>query len=253
MPRKARRKSESGIYHIMMRGINHHNIYEDKEDYEKFIRTLLQYKEKCGYEIYAYCLMSNHVHLLLKIGHEPLEQVMRRICGSYVYWYNWKYQRIGNLFQDRFKSEAVEDDAYFFNVQRYIHQNPLKAGLVKRVEHYYWSSYNEYINGAKIIDNDLLLNMFADDREQSKRNFIEYNNEINDNVCLDIEEKHIVKDAEAREIIKKVCKVQNSVELQNLEISARNKYLKELKDQNGLSIRQIERLTGINRGVVLKA
>lgn len=118
MPRKAREKSESGIYHIIMRGINRQSIFEDEEDYIKFIQTIQRYKEKSGYKIYAYCLMGNHVHLLLKIDKDPLEQVMRRMYGSYVYWYNHKYQRIGNLFQDRFKSEPVEDDTYFLVVQR---------------------------------------------------------------------------------------------------------------------------------------
>ncbi|MCT4563423.1 MAG: transposase, partial [Maledivibacter sp.] len=80
MPRKARRKSESGIY-IMMRGINCQSIFEDEEDCMKFIQTIKKYKEKSGYQVYAYCLMGNHVHVLLKIGKEPLEQVMRRICG----------------------------------------------------------------------------------------------------------------------------------------------------------------------------
>lgn len=96
MPRCAREKSESGIYHIIMRGINRQSIFEDEEDYFQYLNTIQRYKEKCGYQIYAYCLMGNHVHLLLKIGQEPLEQVMRRLCGSYVYWYNNKYQRIGN-------------------------------------------------------------------------------------------------------------------------------------------------------------
>jgi len=253
MPRKARKKSESGIYHIMMRGINRQTIFEDEEDYEKFIETIQKYKEKCGYEIFAYCLMSNHVHLLLIIGLEPLEQVMRRICGSYVYWYNWKYQRIGNLFQDRFKSEAVEDDTYFLIVQRYIHQNPLKAGLVKKIAQYKWSSFNEYVTKSKVIDVSLLLKMFDDDRGKAIQSFIEYNNEVNDYICLDMEEKRQIVDEEARKIIKEVCKVQNTGDLQNLEIATRNSYLKELKEQHELSVRQIERLTGINRGVVLKA
>lgn len=105
MPRKAREKSESGIYHIMMRGINRQKVFKDDEDCLRFIQTLQKYKEQSDYAIYAYCLMGNHVHILLKTGTEPLEQIMRRVCGSYVYWYNDKYQRIGNLFQDRFKSE----------------------------------------------------------------------------------------------------------------------------------------------------
>ncbi|NLV22892.1 MAG: hypothetical protein GXY49_13090 [Syntrophomonadaceae bacterium] len=94
MPRKAREKSESGIYHIMMRGINRQSIFEDEEDYEKFIETLERYIDQCGYKIFSYCLMGNNVHLLIKVDQEPLEQIMRRICGSYVYWYNWKYQRM---------------------------------------------------------------------------------------------------------------------------------------------------------------
>lgn len=110
MPRQARKKSDSGIYHIMMRGINRQIIFQDEEDYSKFLQTLERYKEKSGYKIYAYCLMGNHIHLLLKVDIEPLGQLMRRLCGSYVYWYNRKYQRIGYLFQDRFKSEVVEND-----------------------------------------------------------------------------------------------------------------------------------------------
>ena len=207
MPRKARKKSESGIYHIIMRGINRQSIFEDDEDYEKFIQVIQKYKMQSGYKIYAYCLMGNHVHLLLKIGIEPLEQVMRRICGSYVYWYNWKYQRTGNLFQDRFRSEPVENESYFVIVQRYIHQNPLKARLVESIEQYNWSSFNEYVNKAKFVDVDYLLNLFNNDREKAIKDFCQFNNEVNDDVCLDIEESYRTTDEEARDIIRKVCEV----------------------------------------------
>ncbi|MHB8157219.1 MAG: REP-associated tyrosine transposase [Desulfocucumaceae bacterium] len=253
MPRKARKKSESGVYHIIMRGINRQSIFEDEEDFVKFFQTIQHYKEQSGYEIYAYCLMGNHVHLLLKMGQEPLEQVMRRICGSYVYWYNQKYQRIGNLFQDRFKSEPVEDDTYFLIVQRYIHQNPIKAGLVRSAEQYKWSSFNEYVNKTTVVDTNFTLEIFNSDKEKAIKNFIHYNNEANDDVCLEIEEKHRITDEEARNIIKKVCKVNNASDMQRLDILTRNRYLKELKEEYSLSIRQIERLTGINRGIVLKA
>ncbi|MBS3976315.1 MAG: transposase [Syntrophomonadaceae bacterium] len=88
VPRRAREKSNSGIYHIFLRGINRQNIFEDGEDNQKFLDALQRYKEICGYSLYAYCLMGNHVHLLLQVGIQPLAQFMRRICGSYVYWYN---------------------------------------------------------------------------------------------------------------------------------------------------------------------
>ena len=112
MPRAARVKSKTGIYHIILRGINRQIIFEDEEDSLKFLQTLSEYKEKSKYEIYAYCLMGNHVHILIKEGKEELGIAMRRIGASYVYWYNWKYERNGHLFQDRYKSEAVEDDKY---------------------------------------------------------------------------------------------------------------------------------------------
>ena len=143
MPRQPREKSESGIYHIMLRGINQQVIFEDYEDYSKFIETLETYKAVSGYKVFAYCLMSNHIHILLKVEKEDLDLIMKRIAGSYVYWYNWKYYRKGHLFQDRFKSEPVEDDEHFLTVLRYIHQNPIKVGITKTIDDYKFSSYNE--------------------------------------------------------------------------------------------------------------
>ena len=201
MPRQARRKSESGIYHIILRGINQQQIFADEEDSLWFLETLSKYKEQCGYEIYAYCLMSNHVHILLKEGKENLTLVLKRIAGSYVYWYNWKYHRSGHLFQDRFKSEPVEDDAYFLTVIRYIHQNPVKAGICRNIDGYKFSSYNEYINNATLIDTDFCLGII--DKEQ----FIEFNNEFNDDVCLDISNNDFrLNDDEALKIILKTCR-----------------------------------------------
>lgn len=238
-----------------MRGINRQTVLEDEEDCAQFLEALLRYKEKSGYDIYAYCLMGNHVHLLMKIGIEPLEQIMRRLCGSYVYWYNMKYQRVGNLFQDRFKSEPVKDDEYFQTVLRYIHQNPVKAGLVKHVEEYKWSSFHEYVNQANLVTINLLMGMISDDNEKRRQKFIEYINSRSEHECLDIdnEVRQRITDEEAREIIKMVCNLKNAIDLQQLDCQTRNTYLRILKQKHNLSIRQIERITGINRGIVLKA
>ena len=119
MPRKAREKSSTGIYRAMLRGINAQKIFEDNEDYERIIQTIAKYKEVCGYEIHAYCLMRNHIHVLLKEGKEDLGIVFKRIGASYGNWYNHKYRRNGHLFQDRYKSEVVENDIYFLTVLRY--------------------------------------------------------------------------------------------------------------------------------------
>ena len=124
----------------MVRGINQQNIFVEDNDYLKYIDTLREYKKEIAFELYAYCLMGNHLHLLIKEGNEEIGNTMRRIGVSYAYWYNRQYDRSGHLFQGRFKSEPVEDDTYFLTVLRYIHQNPVKAGLVNNTEDYKWSS-----------------------------------------------------------------------------------------------------------------
>ncbi len=245
MPRAPRQKSESGIYHIMLRGINQQVIFEDEEDNQKFIETLKTYKAVSGYKVFAYCLMSNHVHILLKVEKEELDLIMKRLAGSYVYWYNWKYHRVGHLFQDRFKSEPVEDDAYFLTVLRYIHQNPIKAGIVKGIDDYQYSSYNDYIDEeSNIVDFDFALSLM------NKNEFILFNNEKNDDACLDMDSNdYRINDIDARKIIKKVSKCDNLTEFQGLSIEKRDKYIRELKE-NGLSIRQISRLTGVSFAIV---
>ena len=135
-----------------MRGINRQTVFEDEEDCYKFMHTLKKYREITEYRLYAYCLMGNHIHLLLMEGKESLETVMRKICGSYVLWYYKKHGRVGYLFQDRFKSEPVEDDEYLLTVLRYIFQNPVKAGMVTKVEDYLWSNFTDYIGGKYQTD-----------------------------------------------------------------------------------------------------
>src|ERR1035437_4828755 len=159
MPRGARKKSESGIYHIIIRGINRQTIFEDEEDSDVFLETIEKYKIETNCEIYAFCLMKNHVHLLIKTNDNNLATLMRKIGAKYVYWYNWKYNRVGGLFQDRYKSEPVEDDSYFLTVLRYIHQNPIKAGICNDVAKYKESSYSEYINkkSNKIVNTEFAL------------------------------------------------------------------------------------------------
>ncbi|MGI6427701.1 MAG: transposase [Natronincolaceae bacterium] len=253
MPRVARTRSATGIYHIIIRGINRQTIFKDEEDNIKLIQTLQKYKETCEYSLYAYCLMKNHLHLLLKEGKEPLETIMRKICSSYVLWYNKKYDRVGYLFQDRFRSEPVEDDKYFLTVIRYIFQNPLKAGIESKIQNYRWTNYSDYVGGNTKTDNDFVLNFFHTDRRKAIDGFIEFINQENDDKCIDIAEKRQIRDDDARRIIKKYCKVDHAMDIQKFEKSKKNSCLRDLKEKYDLSIRQIERLTGINRGTIQRA
>ena len=149
----------SGIYHVMLRGINKSDIFHDRMDFVKF-RILLEQVvhpvDELGHpmpprcRIYAYCMMSNHVHLLVKEESDNLSTLIKRIGGSYAQYYNVKYQRVGHLFQDRFRSEPVETDAYFITLLRYIHQNPVAAGLTNDVLSYEWSSWREFLTKGTV-------------------------------------------------------------------------------------------------------
>ena len=245
MPRAARVKSSSGIYHVMLRGINHQQIFEEDEDYDKFIETVSDCKKVSDFKLYAYCLMGNHVHLLIQVADEEPGQIFKRIGSRYVYWYNWKYGRTGHLFQDRFKSEPVENDEYFLAVLRYIHQNPVKAGLVDSVDAYKWSSYSEYIGKRYLTDSTDVVQAIGLDE------FIEYTNEANNDMFLESAAPRI-NDNEAKRIMKQLSGYDTVVEFQKLDIQTRNRYVKAMQD-NGLSIRQISRLTGVSKALVEKA
>lgn len=246
MPRIARQKSQTGFYHVLLRGIGRQNIFVDDEDRQRFIETLARYKQELHYELHAYCLMGNHVHLLIKDAKNQLDQIMKKIAGSYAYYFNTKYERVGHLFQDRFKSEAIEDDFYFVTVLRYIHQNPLKAGI-SRMESYPFSSYGEYVDGSKIIDTNFSIDLLG-----GRDELLNFLHQEEQHICLDDVERKIITDAKAKEILSSKYHIKNYTFVQQLEPKKRDDLLQMLKKE-GMSIRQIERLTGLNRGIIQRA
>lgn len=156
MPRTARQHSDTGVYHVMMRGIDRRDIFVDDLDRGKFIKTLRAVafpEDRDGNplppycNIHAYCLMDNHIHLLIAEGTEGIGTVMKRIGVSYVSYYNKRHGHLGPLFHDRFRSEPVGDTGYFITLLRYIHQNPVQAEMVASPDQYRWSSWNEYSTG----------------------------------------------------------------------------------------------------------
>ena len=247
MPRQARKKSESGIYHIMLRGIDRQQIFEDMEDHIRFLDIVKDCREQCGFQLYAYCLMGNHVHLLIQVQEDNLETIFKKIGGRYVYYYNVKYQRIGHLFQDRFKSEPVNDDVYFLTVLRYIHQNPVKAKLCAKVEDYPFSSFAEYLNESAIVDTEFALGMI------DRKDFVDFSNAPNSDACLEFTEpsRRAVTDMQAHDIVRKISHCSSVTEFQNLEAGKKERYIKKIYDR-GVSIRQLSRLTGTTKGMVEK-
>jgi putative transposase len=251
MPRQARKKSKSGIYHIMLRGINRQVLFEEEEDRAKLLSTLREYKIKSGYRILGYCLMDNHIHLVIQEGKEPIASTMKRIGVSYVFWYNWKNKRSGHLFQDRYKSESIEDDQTLLSVLRYIHQNPIKAGMIENVSEFKWSSYNEYVGMPRIVDTELVLGMFSGNEQTAKVRFAEYTAESCEGKAS-IEADKRLTDDEARERIQRIVD-KTYAEVQQLGKEKRDEILRRIKDIEGLSIRQIARITGFTVNVVARA
>ena len=146
MPRKPRLLSDTGIYHVMVRGINKRAIFKTSGEKEKYLDTIGRMNEEGEFSLYGYCIMDNHAHLLIKEEADSIDLSMKRIGVSYAYYYNNKYDRVGPLFQGRFRSERIETEDYLLSCLRYIHNNPVKAKLAPNPAAYRWSSYNSYIS-----------------------------------------------------------------------------------------------------------
>ena len=233
------------MYHVLLKGTEQQVLFMEDEDRERLVEMLKLYKVLSGYKLFAYCLMENHFHLLLKIENEDLGLVVRRIAGSYVYWFNWKYYRRGSLFHERFKSEPVENEACFLTVLRYIHLNPVRAGLCDRADEYRFSSYNDIVNSdGFLIDVDEVSGFIK------REDFIRFHDEENNDTCLDVNEKGFrLSDRDAKMLVQKISKCKSPDEFQLLEEQLRDKYIKKLRGK-GLSIRQVCRLTGISFAIV---
>ena len=230
----------------MLRGIDKRDLFLTENDYKKYLHYVESAKEKSEISLLAYCLMTNHVHMLLKEGNEEVGDSIRRIAVGYAQYHNRTHGRTGHLFQNRYQSEPVNDDSYLLVVSRYIHQNPLKAGLVKNTKDYQWSSYNQYLSDAKtIIDKGFLIKYFA-----NLEGLIEFNNQLNSDQCLELNEKIRYTDEDLKKIISEIIEIEK---IPALDSKVRDDVLKRIKNETGASIRQLERVLRIGRNIIQKA
>mgnify|MGYP000879195375 CR=1 FL=1 len=261
MVRSKRIISETGIYHVMTRGNNKDNIFVDREDKEKYLNILRKKKAESNFIIYAYCIMTNHSHLIIKEDEEDLSDIMRKVNTSYAIYFNKKYDRVGYVFQDRYKSETIEDDSYLLTAIRYVHNNPINAMMVKKCEDFPWSSYNYYIGKKKdnLVDVEFVLSLFSEDTFRSIELFKKFSNEPNDDIFIDIckigEKPDIEGYYEAKEFIKRYLKAEN-LTLKDLKDSKnkaiRNDLILYLRKSSDLSIRDIAKLLDLGRGTIYK-
>ncbi len=241
----------------MVRGNNRQVIFYDEDDRQKYLEKLERAKKRSGCEVYGYCLMGNHVHLLIKESKEDIGNIMKRIGASYAMWYNLKYKRVGHVFQDRYKSECVEDDSYLLAVVRYIHHNPQKAGLVKKPEDYRWSSCNVYYGKKEFPPNltntDLVLGLFSGDEEARKQQFQEFVEQDNDDQFLEDQWHEKANDEDVRKAIERLLKGAPISSLQGMERNQRDQILHQIKEIEGSTIRQIARIIGIGYNIIIRA
>ncbi len=268
MPRKARELSSANVYHVMVRGNRKQDIFLEDEDRFKFIKILKKVKQKGEYELYAYCLMNNHVHLLIKEKDEQISRTMKRINVSYVNYFNQKYHQVGHLFQDRYKSEPIENENYLLAVLNYIHNNPLNASIVKNLNEYIWSSYCAYTEKLPhqdfLIDGENILSLFSPDKDRAIDLFIRYHHQNiqrkGDIIELQEEDKgynkNISGEQEAKQYLLNYFKKYN-LKPSNLKEKKhrphRNSLISYFKLNSNLSTRGIANILGVGSTTVHKA
>ena len=255
MPRSSRFFSKSKVYHIIFKGIDGQTIFYDDQDREFFLKQISITKNEFNYIVYAYCLMVNHVHLVIKCEDAFLATSMKSLLVRYVHYFNQKYKRTGPLMQNRFKSKNVENEKYFLDLCRYVHRNPEKAGIAL-TQDYEWSSYKEYVGKEKIINKSALLSYLDNDIDkfteytlktidvEEMKSYVEY--EMLDKLTDEQLIQYIMKKFYIRDVkdIPTFFKTQNEVKIENV--------IKEISNISGTNVTQVSRITRLGRRSIEK-
>ena len=231
--------------HLIARGIGKQVIFEEDADYSYYIHLLKRFGKETKVAVCAYCLMENHVHLLVYDRENHISLFMKKLGVSYSFYFNRKYDRVGHLFQDRFTSVAIESEDQMLTVFRYILNNPRKAGICEAAD-YQWSSYKCFGNPMSFVDTTILQELLGSFDEYASFIIAKYEDEDQ------ILSKNDQQMARAKTILQDILQIESGTVLQSYDKKDRNEALKKLKEQ-GLTLRQIERLTGISKSVIQRA
>ncbi|MCI8292782.1 MAG: transposase [Hespellia sp.] len=205
MARSSRKESHTQLYHVMGRGNNEEKIFLKHGDKIKFIHFMEVMLEKAPVALYAYCIMDSHVHLIIRAELKDLSKYMHGLTGSYSLYFNGKNERAGHVFQDRYKSECIEKESYYWSCLRYVHNNPVQAGRVKEINNYPYSSVQEYLRKSSNLIHPLARKMLKS-RFRTQREFFDFHKIIDYNIFLDIADeqrkrKYIVVKAQLKEFL----------------------------------------------------
>lgn len=240
MPRKARKDIESRYWHIMVQGIGKEYVFPDDDRKSYYLTSLQKGQEKVDIKILAFCVMSNHAHILLFAeNNKRLSEFMNRVNSNYAMYYNRTNGRVGYVFRDRFKSEAIIDTNYLINCVVYIQNNPVKAGMVKKAEEYNYTSYTNYLDRRGIVDFAEAAKHFNVSPE-SMRTIM--NTESFNNWMEHDDRKYENEDIVLEELIKKY-----NIKTNKLNDDTLLKIAREIHCRCGTSYRQIAKLLEVSR------
>ena len=244
MPRTVRRSSSTGFYHVTIRGVDKCDIFLDDKDRIRFLEALRQHVAESDTAIHAWCLMGNHIHLLIESNTlETLSLLMQRVVSAYVWVFNKLHDRVGPLLQDRFWSCGIESDAQFLATVRYIHLNPQAAGICPAKD-YRWSSYQSYVKQQGTTETDKALEMLG-----SVKAFIEFHEGEQELLRSFLDSERPV-DAEAlRQAMETALNEAHLSDLRGLKKKERDPLIKRLHEA-GYSVAEISRATEISRTTV---
>jgi REP element-mobilizing transposase RayT len=173
MAKKPRIHFPGAVYHIILTGNSHQPLFFSDEDRMYFYGLLEQGVGRFGHRVHAYCLMGNHVHLVVQVGEQPLGKIFHLCCLRYAKWVNKRMGRTGHLFQGPYYASLVDVNSYLLELVRYVHLNPVRAGLTDEPAGYPWSSYRAYLGEEELpwLTTDWVLRMFHPDRKRARRSF----------------------------------------------------------------------------------
>ena len=244
MSNAPRRKSATDLYHVMAKGINKEHIFNQTRERNYLKKIIIEELKDFSVEIYSYCIMSNHLHMVLKAEPEELSSFMAKVLAHYANYYNYKHDRNGHVFQNRFKSQCIENESYFWACIRYIHLNPVKVGLVEIPEQYKFSSMQEYCDQNPRILHEKAIQLFKE-KFGTEKQFLKYHGEKTYLVFIDQMEEELLQQ---QEIVMQIMRdIQKEYQLEKLvevteNIKIRKKYKSEIRKILNISNQKTEKL-----------
>lgn len=245
MPRKPRIIQLSQYYHIMCQGINKEHIFKKDAYKEKYLKTIIEKSKKLNINIISYCVMNNHVHLIInsdKISN--ISKFMQKVNTTYSIFYNKENKRVGYVFRDRFLSRGINDLRDLFVCIRYVHYNPIKAGIANKLQDYKYSSYNEFFRKSKVINEITIRELF--DTEKNFRNY--FNNIHEDKNGSQYETSEKEKIYEYVKEIEKMYRINISEIWANKELL--KKIVQEAREKTKVSVRELAEILNVSKSTI---